>query len=83
METLRANEIYASAAIRVIAVDSVRCDPQKSNGFCRLFARVEPVSVIVCGAGEDYVVNLAAEISLDELKLKVPGLLDLLATNPK
>jgi len=39
--------------------------------------------VIVCGTGEDYVVNLAAEISLDELKLKVPGLLDLLATNPK
>lgn len=75
MTTLRANIIYSGAAARVIAIESIECLPQKSGGFCRLYASIEAAALIVCGANENYVVNLApTEISLEEFEQLVPGL---------
>ena len=75
MTTLRANIIYSSAAIRVIAVESVGCLPEKSGGFYRLYASIEAAALIVCGENESFVVNLAStEISLEEFEQRVPGL---------
>ena len=75
MTTLRANIIYSSAATRVIAIESIECLPQKSDGFCRLYARIEAAALIVCGANENFVVNLAStKISLEEFEQRVPGL---------
>ena len=75
MATLRANIIHSSAATRVIAIESIECLPQKSGGFCRLYASIEATALIVCGAHENLVVNLAStEISLEEFEQRVPGL---------
>ncbi len=79
MRTLRASEIHADDAVRVIAIEVVRCDAGKSAGLYRLFVRIEPTAIVVCAAGDNRVINLAsAESSLEELQLNVPGLRALL-----
>lgn len=79
MTTLRANTIYSSAATRVIAIESIECLPQKSVGFYRLYASIEAAALIVCGANQNFVVNLApTEISLEEFEQRVPGLRSML-----
>ena len=76
---LRAIEIHADDATRVIAIEAVRCDAGKSTGLYRLFARIEPVAIVVCAAGDTRVIGLAStETSLGELQQKVPRLRDLL-----
>jgi len=53
---------------------------EKSAGIYRLYASIEVAALIVCGSSGSIVVNLtSAEISLEELELRVPGLRDLLA----
>ena len=79
MQKLRASEIHADDTIRVIAIEAVHCKAEKSGGFCRLDARLEPAAMIVCAAGDNRVINLAsAETSLEQLKREVPGLCALL-----
>lgn len=75
MATLRANIMFSSASIRVIAIESIDCVPKKSAGFYRLCASIEATALIVCGAHKTFVVNLAStETSLEELQQCVPGL---------
>ena len=79
MQTLRTSEIHADDSIRVIAIEAIQCEAQKSGRFYGLFARIEPVVMVVCAAGDNRVINLAsAEISLEELVQQVSGLRDLL-----
>ncbi len=79
MQTLRAAEIHADTAIRAIAIEAVHCNAEKSGQFCRLFAHIEPIAMVVCEAGDNRVINLASsEISFEELKREVPGLRALL-----
>lgn len=81
MQTLRASEIHAGEGVRVIAIESVCFDAQKSAPCYRMFARIEPAAMVVCTAGEDRVIGLASmETSLDELKREVPGLRALMET---
>ena len=75
MRKLRASEIHADETIRVIAIEAVHCSAQKSGGFYRLFAGIEPAAIVVCAAGNSRVINLSsAEFSLEELVRAVPGL---------
>ena len=79
MQTLRASEIHADATIRVIAIESVHCNTERSGRLYRLFAGIEPTAMVICEAGDTRVVNLApAESSLQELMQNVPGLKALL-----
>jgi len=79
MQKLRASEIHADDTIRVIAIEAMHCDTEKSGGFYRLVARLEPAAMIVCAAGDNRVINLAStETSLEELKREIPGLRALL-----
>ncbi len=79
MRSLRAREIHADGATRVIAIDAIRCDAAKSGRFYRLFAGIEPTAVVVCAAGDNRVIGLNSAVpSLEELERKVPGLRDLL-----
>lgn len=79
MQKLRAHEIHAEDSIRVIAIEAVHCNAEKSGGFYRLFVRIESTAMVVCAAGDNRVINLAyAETSLEELKREVPGLCALL-----
>lgn len=78
MASLRANTIYSSAEIRVIAIESIECRPEKSAGCYRLYASIVAEALIVCAADQTHVVNLAStEIPLAELESSVPGLRDL------
>lgn len=80
MRTLRASEIHADAAVRVIAIEAVCCRPQKLSGLCQLYAYIEPTALVVCAGGSNRVVSLmSAQTSLAELKRDVPGLRALLA----
>lgn len=80
MQTMRASEIHADDAVRVIAIEAVRCDTGRSAGLYRLFARIEPTAIVIRTAGGNRVIGLAsAEPSLEELQGKIPGLGDLLA----
>lgn len=80
LRTLRASEIHATDAVRVVVIEAVRCDAEKSGRFYRLFARIEPTAMVVCQGGDNQVINLASEeSSLEDLVRKVPGLRDLLA----
>lgn len=75
MQKLRASEIHADETIRVIAIEAVHCNAEKSSGFYWLFARIEPAAMVVSAAGDSRVINLSsAEFSLEELLRKVPGL---------
>ena len=79
MQTLRATEIHADAAIRVIAIEAIHCQAENHGRFYRLFARIEATAMVVCEAGAIRVVNLAPEeTSLEELIRNVPGLQSLL-----
>ena len=79
MKTLRASEVHAGEAVRVIAIESVRCKPHKSGGFYWLYGRIEPTALVVCTEGETQVVSLdSREIPLDELERDIPGLRALL-----
>lgn len=79
MQTLRATEVHADVAIRVIAIEAVHYNAEKSGQFYRLFAHIEPIAMVVCEAGDNRVVNLASsEIPFEELKRDVPGLRALL-----
>ena len=79
MQTLRANEIHADAAIRVIAIEAVHFNTEKAGRFYRLFMRIEPTAVVICEGSGKRVIDLAsAETSLEELKRNVPGLQALL-----
>ncbi len=79
MRTLRASEIHADDAIKVIAIEAVHCDARKSGGLYRLFAGIEPAAIVVCAEGDNRVIGLAAaETSLEELQREVAGLRDLL-----
>ena len=79
MKTLRASEIHAGEAVRVIAIESIRCKPHKAGGFYWLYGRIEPTALVVCTEGETQVVNLdSREIPLDELEREVHGLRALL-----
>ena len=80
MATLRANLVSSSTANKVIVIESIDCAAEKSAGIYRLYASIEVAALIVCGSSGSIVVNLtSAEISLEELELRVPGLRDLLA----
>ena len=79
MQTLRAIEIHADAAIRVIVIEAVHCNAEKSGRIYRFFARIEPTAMVVCEAGDNRVINLASrETSLEELTQNIPGLQALL-----
>lgn len=79
MQKLRARKILDDDTIRVIAIEAMRCNAEKSGGFYRFVARLEPAAMIVCAAGDNRVINLAsAETSLELLKREVPGLCALL-----
>ncbi|MDH3635572.1 MAG: hypothetical protein OES20_12815 [Gammaproteobacteria bacterium] len=79
MRKLRASEIHADDKIRVIAIEAVHCNAEKSGRFYWLFARIEATAMVVCAAGVNRVINLdSAETSLEELKREVPGLRALL-----
>lgn len=75
MQKLRATEIYANEVIRVVLIEAIHCNAEKSGRFYRLYGHVEPTAMVVCEAGDKRVVNLApVETSLDALKRNVPGL---------
>lgn len=79
MDRLRASEIHKDEAIRIIAVESVRYRPRKSDGLYHLYVRVEPAALVVCAEGGNRVVNLLpGETTLEDLERQVPGLRALL-----
>ena len=80
MEKLRASQIHADDAMKIIAIESVHCRPQKFGGLYHLSAGIEPAAVVVCEAGDIRVIGLAAaKVSLEELKQRVEGLSAMLA----
>ena len=75
MKTLRASEIHAGEAIRVIAIESVCCKAHQSAGYYGLYGHIAPTALVVCADGETRVVSLdSRQSSLEELERKVPGL---------
>lgn len=75
IQTLRASEIHADATTRVIAIEAVHCQAEKSGPLYRLVARIEPTAMVICESGNHRVFNLApVNTSLESLKRDVPGL---------
>lgn len=80
MQTLRARKIHADGAVKIIAIETVYCRPQKSSGLYLLYAHIEPTALVVCAGGSNRVVSLAStQTSLEELRRDVNGLRALLA----
>ena len=80
MRVLRASQIHVGEEVRVIAIESLRCDAGKAGSLYGVSARLEPAAMIVCTAGGHRLINLASvETSLEQLQRDVPGLRVLLA----
>jgi hypothetical protein len=75
MGNLRTRTIFSDAALTLIAVESIDTQHGLTNGVFHLYAKLEPVAVIICGAGARYALNMRAEpADLDHLMKAVPEL---------
>lgn len=75
MTRLRAREIYNVPALRLIAVESVRCWSNKADYGCQIAGGIETLALIVCGPAGAYALDMdAAPADLGQLKDEIPGL---------
>ena len=75
MASLRAIEVYEDSRRRLIAIQSTELAHDNASPISRLFGRVEPIALIICGAdGIDALSMQAESIDLDRLRSDVPGL---------
>ena len=82
MGTLRAREIFNQSGVTLIAVESVDIQHSKSGSVGRLYGKLEPIAVVVCGSGDAHAFDMEAmPVDLDQLKQAVPEL-DALTKEP-
>jgi hypothetical protein len=75
MDRLRARTIMADTARTLIAVESITTQQGSTNGRCYLYAKLEPIALIVCGAGARQALDMRAQpVDLDALMQAVPVL---------
>jgi len=72
---LRTRTIFADEAVTLIAVESLDTQHGMSRAGCHLYARLQPIAIVVCGAGEQYALDMRAEpADLDQLMRDIPEL---------
>lgn len=75
MKALRAIEIFNDSRYTLIAIESVNFRHGKTNTNCRLYGKIEPIAVIVCGPDENYAFDMESKlITLDQLRQEIPEL---------
>ena len=75
MGTLRASEIFNDSGLMLIAIESVDFRYSKTNTICRVYGKMEPIAVIVCGPDATYAVDMEAKpAALDQLRQDIPEL---------
>ena len=75
MGTLRASEIFNDSGLMLIAIESVDFRHSKTNTVCRMYGKIEPIAVIVCGPDAIYALDMEAKpAALDQLRQDIPEL---------
>ncbi len=75
MKTLRAIEIYKDTKLTLIAIESVDYQQSKTNMGWRLFGKIEPTAVIVCGTDTTYALDMESNpADFGYLKQEIPEL---------
>ncbi len=75
MNKLRAHVIFNDASVKLIAIDTVDWRQDKTGLSYQLFARIEPVAVIVSHRSEVYAVDMTARpVALDRFERDIPEL---------
>jgi uncharacterized spore protein YtfJ len=75
MARLRVRELHRGETLCIHAVESIDVQRVSSDNGCRLFARLEPVAVIVCDSDAVKAFDMAAEeIDFPGLRALVPEL---------
>ena len=75
MTFLRASEIFNDPGRRLIAIESVDFVYHKPGSACVLYAKVEPVALIVCAPDSRCALDMQARpIALDQLRRNMPEL---------
>jgi hypothetical protein len=75
MGTLRASEIFNDSGLMLIAIESVDFRHSKTNTVCRIYGKIEPIAVIVCGPDAIYALDMEAKpAALDQLRQDIPEL---------
>lgn len=72
---LRASVAFRDGTLTLIAVESAESYPRRAGAHWQLAGIVEPVALVVCGAGEAYALDMAANaVDLAALRRAVPDL---------
>lgn len=75
MATLRASEISYDSRLRLIAIESVDFRSSNTGTLCQVFAKIEPIALVVCGRDAAYALDMEARPAvLEHLRRDVPGL---------
>lgn len=75
MTILRATEIFNDSRLMLIAIESVNCNHSTTSTSYRLYGKIEPIAVIVCGPDGIYALNMEAKFTiLDQLRQDIPEL---------
>lgn len=75
MATLRASEIFNDSTLRLIVIEAVDFRSSRTNQLCRVFGKVEPVALVVCGRDGIHALDMDARPAvLAHLRRDVAGL---------
>jgi len=81
MAGLRAIEVFRDARHGLIAIQAAELARVDARPFSRLFARIEPIALIVCDAEGVGALSLRSEpVDLGQLRRDVPGLDSMIAS---
>lgn len=69
MGTLRASVIFSDPGRRLIAIEAVDFQSDKTHTVCRIYGKLEPVALIVCTPGTCYALDMQARpTALDQFR---------------
>jgi len=75
MAKLRASVIFNDSRRMLIAIESVDFRYGNTNTICRMYGKLEPIAVIVCGPDITYALDMEAKpAGLDQLIEDIPEL---------
>jgi len=74
--TISAKSVFNEPHLKVPGLESATSNIYKAAAnLCSVFGSVEPIAIVVCGAGGDYALDMQENIiPLDELRRQVPTL---------